>query len=152
LKSTIITAQMQSTLQIGILAPFIWKISMLSMEEIMSSQLESESLEISQISLLELTFPQNSAEKLNVSLISPSIASLVNSRVLITPLESSLQRRRNNSRRITSCSKKVTDSSRHADAREIGKRNHLKFDSFRAYFVLTGLNREVFSTTLRRPS
>jgi len=36
---------------------------MLSMEEIMSFLQESESLEISQISLLELTFPQNSAEK-----------------------------------------------------------------------------------------
>jgi len=79
---------------------------------------------------LAQTFPENNAKKSRDLLKSPSIASLASSRVLIMPLESSLLKRRNNSRKIISCSKKVTDSSRHADAREIGKRNHLKFDSF----------------------
>jgi len=71
---------------------------------------------------LAQTFPENSAKKSRDSLKSPSIASLESLRVLITLLESLLLRRRNNSRRITSYSKKETDSLRHADAREIGKK------------------------------
>jgi len=154
-RNTTAMVRKQNTLRIGISAHLTLKTSTLSTVEIMLSPQESESQEISRAYLLELTFQENKDKKLRDLQTFPLTASQMSLKVLTMLLENWPQRRRSSSRKITSSSRRVTDSWNLADASVTGKLliNYyfLKLTYHDCCFN-KGLNLEVFSTIPKKHS